>query len=262
MNGAFERAGARVIGTHVDAIGWAECLERIRVWAVQGESRAVVHCNVHSLVTARREPTFARAVHAADLVAPDGAPVAWCLRRLGFDGQERISGPDLMWKCCELCAQERLPVFLYGGSRETLKRLRLRLTREFPGLHLAGWHSPPFRSMSETEDVRGADAIERSGARIVFVGLGCPKQEQWIAAQRGRISGVMLGVGAAFDFHAGVTPRAPRWMREHGLEWLHRLLQEPRRLWRRYLVTNTLFIAYLAVDLLRREKRNSRSWDS
>lgn len=259
MKHDFERTGAEVIGTHVDAIDWADCLERIRVWAAHGESRAVVHCNVHSLVTARHEPTFARAVRAADLVTPDGAPVAWCLRRLGFGGQERISGPDLMWKCCELCAYERLPVFLYGGSRETLGRLRLRLSREFPGLPLAGWHSPPFRSMSETENTLAADAIGRSGARVVFVGLGCPKQEQWIAAQRGRISGVMLGVGAAFDFHAGVTPRAPHWMRARGLEWLHRLLQEPRRLGRRYLVTNTLFMAYLAEESLRRQRRKTRS---
>jgi len=244
------RVGARVLGSHIDALGWTPCLERIALWAKRGESRAIVQCNVHSVVTARREPAFAAAIRSADLAAPDGWPIAWCLRRLGFADQERIGGPDLMWRCCALAAHAGLPVFLYGGGDETLARLRARLQQAFPGLRIAGCYAPPFRALSPEEDARAVAAIEHSGARIVFVALGCPKQEAWIAAHRGRIHAVMLGVGAAFDFHAGLTPRAPRWMRDHGLEWLHRLLAEPRRLGRRYVVTNTLFVAYLAGEWL------------
>ncbi len=245
------RVGARVLGSHIDALGWKGCLERIALWAARGESRAVVQCNVHSVVTARRDPGFAAAVRAADLAVPDGWPVAWRLRSLGFADQERIGGPDLMWRCCALAARSGQPVYLYGSDAPTLERLRARLREAFPRLRLAGWCAPPFRALTAAEDAQVVEAIEHSGARIVFVALGCPKQEAWMAQHRGRIHAVMLGVGAAFGFHAGVARRAPRWMRAHGLEWLHRLLAEPRRLWRRYLVTNTLFIAYLAGEWLR-----------
>jgi N-acetylglucosaminyldiphosphoundecaprenol N-acetyl-beta-D-mannosaminyltransferase len=155
-----------------------------------------------------------------------------------------------MWKCCAGAAEEGLPIFLYGGTTMALQRLSAYLAREFPRLAIVGCYAPPFRPMTEAEDARVVDAIEHSGARVVFVGLGCPKQEVWMAAHRGRIRAVMIGVGAAFDYHAGVLRRAPRWMRNAGLEWLHRLASEPRRLWRRYFVTNTLFLAYLAGEML------------
>jgi N-acetylglucosaminyldiphosphoundecaprenol N-acetyl-beta-D-mannosaminyltransferase len=142
-------------------------------------------------------------------------------------------------------------VFFIGSTASILARMTARLRCSQPALDIVGTLSPPFRSLTSVENVSIAQAIRRSGARIVFVGLGCPKQEHWMAEQRGRIPAVMIGVGAAFDFHAGEQPRAPLWMREHGLEWLHRLWCEPRRLWRRYLVTNTLFIWYLLRELAR-----------
>lgn len=239
-----------VLGSRVDALDWRQCLARIVEWAARRESRYVCLCNVHSIVTARRDPGFGRVINDADLAAPDGAPVAWRLRTLGFGGQRRVAGPDLMWKCCARAAAEGLPVFLYGGGARTLRRLTAYLAREFPDLKVAGCYAPPFRPLTAEEDARIAAAIADSGARIVFVALGCPRQEAWMASHRGRIRAVMVGVGAAFDFHAGVVRRAPRWMREAGLEWLHRLASEPRRLWRRYLVTNTLFVAYLLGELL------------
>lgn len=248
------REGTRVLGAHIDALAWEQCLASIAVWAARRESRAVFQCNVHSLVTAQRDAGFAKILDAADLADPDGAPVAWCLRRRGYPHQHRIAGPDLMWKCCDMAARHGFPVYFYGASEETLARLRARLREAFPRLRVAGWEAPPFGPQSTEAHARAAARIERSGAQIVFVGLGCPKQEAWIAAQRGRIHAVMLGVGAAFDFHAGRVRRAPRWMQRCGLEWLHRLLSEPRRLWRRYLTTNTLFVVYLV-----REMRAARS---
>ena len=258
--GGFPRAGASVIGSHVDALGWEACVERVLAWAARRESRYVCLCNAHSVVTARREPAFARAVGAADLAVADGAPVAWRLRTLGFPRQPRLSGPDLMWKCCERAEREGLAVFLYGGTAVTLQRLSARLAAAFPNLVVAGCYAPPYRALTAAEDAHATRAIGDSGAQLVFVGLGCPRQEMWMAEHRDRINAVMLGVGAAFDFHAGAVRRAPRWMQSAGLEWLHRLCAEPRRLWRRYLVTNTLFIAYLAGEWLagRRQARESR----
>jgi N-acetylglucosaminyldiphosphoundecaprenol N-acetyl-beta-D-mannosaminyltransferase len=240
-----------VLGSRIDAVDWGQCLDRIAGWASNRDSRYVCMCNVHSVVTARREARFGNVINAADMAAPDGSPIAWYLRREGFRKQERINGPDLMWKCCARAAAEGLSVFLYGGSRRTLELLRDRLTREFRGIRLAGYYAPPFRRLMEVEDARVVRMIEASGAQIVFVALGCPKQEAWMHAHRGKIHAVMIGVGAAFDYHAGALRRAPVWMRNAGCEWLHRLFSEPRRLWRRYLVTNTLFLAYLIPEILR-----------
>lgn len=249
MATGHDRAGASVLGSHIDAVGWGDCLDRIFAWAARRESRYVCMCNVHSVVTARRDRAFGEVINAADLAPPDGAPVAWRLRALGYPRQQRICGPELMWKCCGRAAAERLPVFLYGGTANVLRRLSARLAREFPRMKIAGCYAPPFRDLTPEEDALVVRAINESGAAIVLVALGCPKQEAWIAGHRGRIRAVMIGVGAAFNFFAGVTARAPGWMRDAGLEWLHRLATEPRRLWRRYLVTNTLFIAYLAAEI-------------
>jgi N-acetylglucosaminyldiphosphoundecaprenol N-acetyl-beta-D-mannosaminyltransferase len=172
------------------------------------------------------------------------------LRRLGHHGQARINGPDLMWKYCAEAARRGEAIYLYGGAQATLDALVVRLTEAFPGLRLVGAESPPFRRLSEAEDAATVESINASGAGVVFVSLGCPKQELWMASHRGRVSAVMIGVGAAFDYHAGTIKRAPVWMQHAGLEWLHRLASEPRRLWRRYLVTNTLFVVGASRQLL------------
>lgn len=192
-----------------------------------------------------------RRFREADLVTPDGAPVAWMLRRQGVTGQQRINGPDLMWRYCEQAARRNEAIYLYGSSADTLQRLQHRLLHALPGLRIVGAVSPPFRPLTDEELARDIEAINASGAGTVWVSLGCPKQELWMAAQRGRINAVMVGVGAAFDYHAGTIRRAPVWMQRFGLEWFHRLASEPRRLWRRYLVTNSLFIWGAAKQLLR-----------
>jgi N-acetylglucosaminyldiphosphoundecaprenol N-acetyl-beta-D-mannosaminyltransferase len=180
------------------------------------------------------------------MATPDGAPVAWLIRKLGKVVQERINGPDLMWHYCDSATDQGGPIFLYGGSPETLMLLEKNLMNAFPDLRIAGSYSPPFRELTEQEDEEIVARINASGATTVWVSLGCPKQEMWMAAHRGRIHAVMVGVGAAFDYHAGTIRRAPVWMQDRGLEWLHRLLSEPGRLWRRYLVTNSLFIVLAA----------------
>lgn len=246
------RRGARVSGTFIDALDWTQVLDRIERWAAARESRSVCLCNAHSVVEAQRNGRFARALEAADLALPDGAPVAWMLRRLGHPGQPRVSGPDLMERLCERLAFSGVPMFLYGSTPETLERLGSNLSCRFPALRIAGAISPPFGEMSADETRRHLETIARSGAGVVFVGLGCPRQELWLAAHASQVPAVMLGVGAAFDFHAGTLARAPRWVQRLGFEWLHRLAHEPRRLWKRYLVTNTLFAWSAARQLSRR----------
>ena len=231
-----------VLGVPIDALSAQTAVQRIAEWAQRRESRVVCICNAHSVVTAAHDPAFMRALQAADMATPDGAPVAWMLRRQGVAGQQRVSGPDLMLDCCAQLAQQGVSIFLYGSSPATLDALQRALRVREPGLHIAGAHSPPFRALTAAEDTAVVDHIHASGAGVVWVSLGCPKQELWMAAHRGRVQAVMVGVGAAFNFHAGTVRRAPLWMREHGLEWLYRLASEPRRLWRRYLLTNTAFL--------------------
>jgi N-acetylglucosaminyldiphosphoundecaprenol N-acetyl-beta-D-mannosaminyltransferase len=234
--------GARVLGSFINACSWRSAINTIYRWGTARESRYVCICNVHSLITARKDEAFRKALNEADMATPDGMPVAWMMRKLGFPLQERINGPDLMWKYCALAEQRGESIFLYGNTQQTLDALVSSLHMAFPQLQIAGTYSPPFRPMTDREDANIVSEINKSGARVVFVSLGCPKQELWMAAHKGRINAVMIGVGAAFDYHAGTIQRAPLWMQKRGLEWFYRLCSEPRRLWKRYLVTNTQFV--------------------
>ncbi|MDO9280008.1 MAG: WecB/TagA/CpsF family glycosyltransferase [Polaromonas sp.] len=247
-----QRNTVSVLNATIDALSWDAALNNISGWAAKRESRYVCICNAHSVVTTGFDAAFGQAVAAADLATPDGAPVAWMMRKLGAKDQQRINGPDLMWKYCEQAAQRSESIYLYGGTPETLTILQERLATHFPLLVIAGAYSPPFRALSPAEDEADVAHINSSGAGTVWVSLGCPKQELWMAAHRGRVNAVMVGVGAAFDYHAGTIQRAPVWIQNAGFEWLHRLASEPRRLWRRYLVTNTLFILGAALQLAKR----------
>lgn len=225
-------------------------MNRLLGWAGAHESRYVCICNVHSVVTAYQNAGFQAVVNQADMATPDGAPVAWAVRRMGFAGQQRINGPDLMWKYCQQAEASGQSVYFYGSTDSTLALLLAKLKTAFPGLIVGGHYSPPFRALTEDEDAAVVERINASGAGVVFVSLGCPKQEMWMAAHRGKINAVMIGVGAAFDYHAGTIKRAPLWMQHAGLEWFHRLVSEPRRLWRRYLVTNTIYVAKVVLPLV------------
>ena len=246
------RVSTSVIGTQIDILTWERAMFLMTKWAKENKSRYVCICNVHSVVTARQDLSFALVVQEADLVTPDGAPIAWLMRRSGFANQQRINGPDLMWKYCEQAQHLGVSIYLYGGLPETLDVLQSKLKVSFPLLKIAGAYSPPFRELTGKEDAEVVDRINMSGAGIVWVSLGCPKQEKWMALHKGRINAVMVGVGAAFDYHAGTIKRAPIWMQHNGLEWLHRLCSEPTRLWRRYFITNTLFFFYIVQQIFRK----------
>lgn len=236
------RKGKPILEAFIDALTWDEALARLMKWSVARESRYVCICNVHSVVTTTRDIEFKIAVNNADMTTPDGAPIAWALRLLGHAAQERINGPDLMLKYLAQAERMEQTVFFYGSTDATLSRLRTELEQQFPRLRVAGSCAPPFRPLSNEEDEEIVKQINDSGAHVVFVGLGCPKQEIWMAEHRGRVHALMIGVGAAFDYHSGVVKRAPLWWQQHGLEWLYRLGSQPRRLFKRYAVTNTLFV--------------------
>jgi exopolysaccharide biosynthesis WecB/TagA/CpsF family protein len=247
-----------LFGVPVSAVSCAEA-ERAVLAAARARRPALVdHLSVHGLAEAQRDPAFREALARFDLVAPDGQPVRWALNALhGTQLRERVYGPALMERLCAEASREGIGVYLYGGRPGVVARLRERLTRRHPGLRIVGAESPPFRPLSVVEDAATVERIERSGAGLVFIGLGCPKQELFAAAHAGRISAVQVCVGAAFDFLAGAKPMAPGWMQAHGFEWLFRLASEPRRLWRRYLVANSVFLVQLGRELARRAVRTS-----
>ncbi|MCT8166643.1 MULTISPECIES: WecB/TagA/CpsF family glycosyltransferase [unclassified Pseudomonas] len=248
------RETCQVIGSPIDCLTWGRALAKVRQFSESGEGHYVCICNVHSVVTARLDPRFSSVIENADMATSDGAPVAWLMRRLGVSGQQRINGPDLMWAYCKEASLRGEPIFLYGGAATTLELLKKKLLEQMPGIVIAGAYSPPFRALSPVEDTQIVDMINASGAKTVWVSLGCPKQELWMAEHRDKIKAVMIGVGAAFDYHAGVITRAPRWMRDNGFEWLHRLCSEPRRLFKRYFITNTLFVYFAMRQLLRLDR--------
>lgn len=235
-----------VVGVPIDVLDRAGVSAQLVSWGRANESRYACFVNVHSAIQASLDERHRLVLLHADLATPDGAPIAWTLRLKNHRAQRRVDGPGTMWLVCGDAQTEGVGVGLYGSTPETLAALTDELQRAFPALKIAYVHSPPFRELSLAEDQQVCDDIAASGVGILFVGLGCPKQEHWMAQHRGRIPAVMLGVGAAFEFHAGTVSRAPAWMREGGLEWLHRLASQPRRLWRRYLFSNSLFLAKLA----------------
>jgi N-acetylglucosaminyldiphosphoundecaprenol N-acetyl-beta-D-mannosaminyltransferase len=199
---------------------------------------------VNLVMSAREDPATMRAVLDATLAVPDGQPLVWALRLLGHGRATRVYGPDLMVHHCAHAARVGTPIYLYGGrSEQALGLLRARLSERFPGLRIVGGFSPPFRPLSDAERVWVVREIDGSGAQVVWVGTGQPKQELWMSEMRPLLQAPLLvGVGAAFDFHAGIVSQAPGWMQRNGLEWLYRLSREPRRLWRRYATQNPRFL--------------------
>lgn len=212
--------------------------------------------NVHMCMEAQADPGFAAVVNGADLATADGMPIRHSIHRFAGIDQERVAGNDLMPAVMAAAEQEGLALWLQGGEPEILDRIVRRAAKEHPRLRIAGLHAPPFRPATAEERKEEAERIAASGAQVVLVSLGCPKQEKWMAAMKGRIPAVMLGVGGAFLLYAGVDKRAPRWMRNLSLEWLYRLGLEPGRLWKRYLRTNTAFVLLYARTLFRRGRRS------
>ncbi len=221
-----------------------------------GEPSYVTAAAVNLVMSAHEDPATMAAVLGATLAVPDGQPLVWALRALGHTKATRVYGPDLMLSFCERAAKEGIPMYLYGGRDErALELLERRLRERFEGLNIVGGHSPPFRPLSPAEEQQVIAEIDGCGAQVVWVGIGQPKQEQWMAHMRPRLRAPLLvGVGAAFDFHAGLVPQAPPWMQRSGLEWTYRLAREPRRLWRRYARYNPRFVVGFARQYARERR--------
>ncbi len=234
----------------VDATSYPDAVAAILHRARAGEPAYVCCASVNNVMEAFDSAEFRAIMNSAALVTPDGMPLVWGLRLLGTRGATRIYGPDLTLHVLDAAARQGVPVGFYGASPATLARLCARARERFPSLPVAYAFSPPFRPLTPEEDRWVTREIAESGARILFVGLSTPKQERWMAAHWGKVSAVMLGVGAAFDFLAGVKPQAPAWMQRAGLEWLFRLASEPRRLAPRYLRQNPRFVTLFAMQLL------------
>lgn len=255
----MENAKESIFDCGIDAVSWSQVEHQIKDAVESGKGHYITVCNVHSVVTARTNRSLKEAINGALLAVPDGMPLVWLLKRRGTTEQTRINGPDLMLRICKQAADAGWPIFLFGGREDVLARLTARLRAQYPTLTIAGAESPPFRQLSDEEDSAFCMRMRESRARVIFVGLGCPKQEEWIARNHQKTPGVMIGVGAAFDYHAGVVKRAPKWMQEAGLEWLARLAAEPRRLFRRYFVTNSIFLGRYGFELISPTKPISKN---
>ncbi len=243
-----------VFGVGISATTYAEATAAI-MCAAQERVPAVVSAHaVHALVTFCGNEQLRAKANSFEMITPDGQPVRWTLNALHGAGlTERVYGPELTLRLCQACAEQGVAIYLYGGADETvLTQLKNNLLAQFPQLAIAGAYSPPFRPLTEVEAATLVEEINGSGAGIVFIGLGCPKQDEFAYAFRARISAVLVCVGAAFDFHAGIKEFAPPWMQRRGLEWLFRLRQEPRRLWKRYFITNSIYVAKLTAALSRK----------
>ncbi|HEV2132771.1 MAG TPA: WecB/TagA/CpsF family glycosyltransferase [Terracidiphilus sp.] len=240
-----------ILGVNIAISSYAEVAKRSIAWAATGDSRVVFYANVHMIMEARDHPDFRAMLNAADMVNSDGMPLVWALRGLGERTAKRVYGPDATEVLLAAAEDARIPVGFYGGDSSTLATLLERVRRRHPQLNIAYVKSPPFHPLSAAEDEEIVRELSASGARILFVGLGCPKQERWIMEHRGRISAVMHGVGAAFDFLAGTKPQAPRWIMRAGLEWLFRLASEPGRLADRYLRNNPRFVMMFVQEWVR-----------
>jgi N-acetylglucosaminyldiphosphoundecaprenol N-acetyl-beta-D-mannosaminyltransferase len=239
-----------ILGVRIHATTYTEATEQIIEWAQEERARAIFAANVHMLMEGYDDPGFRAILNSADLVTPDGMPLVWGLRIAGLGDAERVYGPRLMLRVCAAAASHGVPIGLYGGAPDTLDILRTTLLDRFPGLSIPYAWSPPFRPLADDERSDMVASIRASGARILLVSLGCPKQEQWIHSQRDELSLPMLGVGAAFDFISGRKRQAPPLVQAMGLEWLFRLCAEPRRLWRRYLKHNPRFVVLFARQLI------------
>lgn len=254
-------AAAAVPPPDVEVLGVPLALtdyERTMDWmdaTIAGDQRGYVCvAAVHTVMVCQEDPELRDAVLNSSLTVPDGQPLVWAMNALGAHLSSRVYGPELMARYCERSARTGTRMYLYGGRNQgALVQLALNLRRRYPGLKIVGGYSPPFRPLSAEEEQGVVDEINRSGADVVWVGIGVPKQEKWMAAMRDRLDApVLVGVGAAFDFHAGLVPQAPHWLQSLGMEWAYRLSREPRRLWRRYLKYNPRFVGGFAHQWLGR----------
>jgi N-acetylglucosaminyldiphosphoundecaprenol N-acetyl-beta-D-mannosaminyltransferase len=251
----------RVLGVRVNALQIPDVITCMEEW-IRGRSqcRTIAATSMHGIVEAQHDPSFKEILNATDLIVPDGKPLVWLGRRQGHPLRRRVYGPELLLAFSEQSVGQRYRHFFYGGEPGIAQRLAESLETMFPGLNVVGTYSPPFRPLTPSEDAGVVRMIDEAAPDVLWVGLGVPKQEYWMHEHRMRLRvPVMVSVGAAFDMLSGRRRQAPHWMGENGLEWLFRLMQEPRRLWRRYLLYGAQFVTYLALERLRLRNFASRS---
>ena len=240
-----------VLGVEISAVNMPMAVRQIQTWIHDRQRNYVCITGVHGVMESQADPVLKRIHNDAGLVTPDGMPMVWVNKFHGNSHVSRVYGPDLMAEVCRLGIEKNYKHFLYGGGDGVAELLAQKLEEKFPGIQIAGTYTPPFRPLTEKEDRELIQQINASGADIVWVGLSTPKQEHWMSQHLNRIdSPVMIGVGAAFDFHAGLKSQAPRWMQKTGLEWFYRLATEPKRLWKRYCRNNPLFCWYFLLQTL------------
>jgi N-acetylglucosaminyldiphosphoundecaprenol N-acetyl-beta-D-mannosaminyltransferase len=241
-----------VLGIGVNAVQISGVVARMRDWIAQrGECRIIAVTGMHGIMEAHHDHAFKNILNTSSLVVPDGMPLVWLARLKGNKLKRRVYGPELMTAFCEISATKGYKHFLYGGAPGVAEKLAAELTSQYPGLVIAGTYSPPFRPLTAEEDKEVIRQISAAQPDVLWVGLSTPKQEYWMNAHHKVLNvPVLVGVGAAFDIHSGLKKQAPAWMREHGLEWFFRLVQEPKRLWRRYVLYGGEFLFWVTLDLL------------
>lgn len=240
-----------ILGVNVAVTNMSQIIKYILENIHQLKGEYITLSNVHTTVLSYENKDYRMIQNRAFLALPDGSPLSYVQRLRGFQDARQTAGPDLMDRMWQLTENTDIKHYFYGGSPEAIENLKKNLKKKYPNLKIAGMESPPFRKLTEEEDTAAVKRINESGADIVWVGLGAPKQEQWMYNHKGKVEALMFGVGAGFDFHAGTVKRAPKWMREHYLEWFYRLIQDPKRLWKRYIETNAKFVLYLLWNAFR-----------
>jgi len=250
-----------ILGLPIAMTDYTEAMDVMDGMVARRERGYVCATAVHAVMVAQNDPEMREALQRSTLTVPDGMPLVWAANLLGDDLSDRVYGPELMLRYCERSRDRGHRVFLYGGRDQgSLAQLTLNLRLRFPGIKIVGGYSPPFRALTEDEDKAIAEQINAARPDVVWVGTGVPKQEKWMARQRDRLDApVLVGVGAAFDFHAGRVSMAPQWMQDRGLEWTYRITQEPRRLLPRYVVHNPRFVARVALQVVRERVRLTRA---
>lgn len=239
-----------ILGVGVSVINMDDALGQMEHWISTRQQNYICVATVHLVMEAQKDAELKGILNSSGLTTPDGMPLAWVGKMRGNSNMDRVYGPDVMVNFSELSAKKGYRNFYYGGSSEAVQDLAEKLTERFPGLEVVGAYSPPFRALTPEEDQEIVNMINEANPDVIWIGLGAPKQDKWMAEHMGRVNApVMIGVGAAFDFLSGRKKQAPAWIQKIGMEWFFRLVTEPRRLWKRYLVTNTLFIFFMTLDL-------------
>lgn len=241
----------RILNTNINVTNMQETENYIVKNLDELRGKYICVSNVHTTVMSHDNPEYNTVQNGAAMALPDGKPLSVVSRKRGYKDAERVTGPDLMGELFAHYEQNGLRHYFYGASEETLNLLEKCLNDKYPGINIVGMYSPPFRPLTEEEDMAVVERINSANADIIWVGLGAPKQENWMYAHEDKLNGVMIGVGAGFDYHAGNIKRAPKWMQKCSLEWLYRLMQDPKRLFKRYLVTNFRFIYLILMENLR-----------